>query len=314
MVQPDGSPGELVLLPVHPTDRSSEAASACVLERVAAARFPVADVGRVGVVRVDDEGRAHRSWTVRPFPRTSRPGDASRAVLVGVRSLGAPPEGNVAEVVGALETDDLDACRQEDDDVNRVVTVVVDGVVRGDRFARTGLVVLDEVVGRDGRLRPRVDPARFPVDRGCVRRVLSRLRVPRDTAEGARLRVRWAYGSPSRLASDGMHATDRLVHVPPSDDAVELEAVDRKLRGRLPAMRACWADGLRREKRPLQGGAIVSFRIDPTGFVSSPTVPESDLASPIVATCLAELVGAMRFERPRKSRRVTYPLWFGPSP
>ncbi len=95
--------------------------------------------------------------------------------------------------------------------------------------------------------------------------------------------------------------------------ALEQEAIEAVVRGRLDAIRGCYEGRLKRNKR-LAGKLVVSFTIAQDGSVSSAEIASSELSDVKVGSCVTEQVLGMTFPAPRGAEElaVNYPFEFQP--
>ena len=99
----------------------------------------------------------------------------------------------------------------------------------------------------------------------------------------------------------------------PTAEALDKEGIRRVVRTGLPAVRACYEDGLTRRPE-LAGTVTVTFQIESTGSVSSASA--SGLGDTQVESCVASVVEGLRFPagQDRGAIIVNYPFTLRPKP
>jgi hypothetical protein len=128
--------------------------------------------------------------------------------------------------------------------------------------------------------------------------------VPPLEGSGACIQLSHPYAA-DRPRPKGQVTSEPAKIVPPVDPRL----IERQLRTRLPAFKACYERGLRRDPR-LRGRLVLHFTVAPIGLVTAVSVDHDTLGDQETVSCVKLLLSRSRFPALVESVDVVFPVVF----
>ena len=99
------------------------------------------------------------------------------------------------------------------------------------------------------------------------------------------------------------------IEAPKISPPIDPRLIERQLRTRLPAFKACYERGLRRNAT-LRGRLVLHFTVAPVGLVTAVSVDRDTLADPETVSCVKILLSKSRFPALIQPVDVVFPVVF----